>query len=82
MKPTRVWQVILDGNRNIRFGDFERVLAAFGFLLDRQTGSHRIWYHPTLCQRMNVQPQGGRAKPYHVRQLVQLVEAAGLTLDD
>lgn len=31
---------------------------------------------------MNVQPQGGRAKPYQVRQLVQLVEAAGLTLDD
>ena len=64
MKPTRVWQAILDGNRNIRFGDFERLLAAFGFRLDRQTGSHRIRYHPTLCQ------------------LVQLVEAAGLTLDD
>lgn len=31
MKPTRVWQAILDGNRNIRFGDFERLLAAFDF---------------------------------------------------
>jgi predicted RNA binding protein YcfA (HicA-like mRNA interferase family) len=82
MKPTRVWQAILDGNLNIRFGDFERLLAAFGFVLDRQTGSHRIWYHPKLRERMNVQPMGGKAKPYQVRQLVQLVEAAGLTLDD
>jgi predicted RNA binding protein YcfA (HicA-like mRNA interferase family) len=63
MKPTRVWQAILDGNRNIRFGDFERLLAAFGFLLDRQTGSHRIWYHPTLRERMNVQPQGDARSP-------------------
>jgi uncharacterized phage protein (TIGR02218 family) len=35
MKPTRVWQAILDGNRNVRFGDLERLLAAFGFVLDR-----------------------------------------------
>lgn len=67
MKPTRVWQAILDGNRNIRFGDFERLLAAFGFLLDGQAGSHRIWYHLTLRERMNVQPQGGRAKPSPAR---------------
>jgi hypothetical protein len=31
---------------------------------------------------MNVQPMGGKAKRYQARQLVQLVEAAGLTLDD
>ncbi len=82
MRPSRVWQSILDGSRNVRFTDFERPLVAFGFVLDRQTGSHRIWYHPPLRQRMNVQPQGGRATPYQVRQLFQLVEAAGLTLDD
>ena len=82
MKPTRVWQSILAGNRNIRFSDFERLLVAFGFVLDRQTGSHRIWYHPKLRERMNVQPMAGQAKPYQVRQLLQLVEAAGLTIDD
>ena len=68
MKPIRVWQSILDGNRNIRFADFERLPRAFGFRLDRQTGSHRIWYHPATRLRMNVQPQAGKVKPYQVRQ--------------
>lgn len=46
MKPGRTWQAILDGSRNARFADFERLLQAFGFTLDRQSGSHRIWWHP------------------------------------
>jgi len=82
MKPSRVWRAILDGNRNVRFNDFERLLEAFGFARDRQSGSHRIWYHPNVRVRMNVQPHRGNAKPYQVGQLVQLVEANGLKLDD
>jgi hypothetical protein len=31
---------------------------------------------------MNVQPRGGNAKPYQVRQLVEQVEAHGLELRD
>jgi predicted RNA binding protein YcfA (HicA-like mRNA interferase family) len=82
MKATRVWLAILEGNHNVRFADFERLLVAFGFVLDRQTGSHRIWYHPATKARMNVQPRAGKVKPYQARQLVQLVESRGLTLDD
>jgi hypothetical protein len=41
MRPSRTWQAILGGSRNIRFADFERLLQAFGFVLDRQTSSHR-----------------------------------------
>ena len=44
MKASRVWQAILDANRNVRFADFERLLTAFGFVLDRQGSSHRIWF--------------------------------------
>jgi predicted RNA binding protein YcfA (HicA-like mRNA interferase family) len=82
VRPSRTWQAILDGSRNVRFADFERLLQAFGFVLDRQNGSHRIWLHPGSRARMNVQPQGGDAKPYQVRQLVELVETLGLELRD
>jgi hypothetical protein len=37
MRPSRTWQTILDGSRNVRFADFERLLQAFGFVLDRKT---------------------------------------------
>jgi predicted RNA binding protein YcfA (HicA-like mRNA interferase family) len=46
MRPSRTWQAILGGSRNVRFADFERLLQAFGFVPDRQTSSHRIWLHP------------------------------------
>src|SRR3954466_7157091 len=82
MRPSRTWQAILDGNRSLRFAAFERLLRAFGFVLDRQSGSHRIWLHPTARARMNVQPKGGQAKHYQIRQLVELVEIHGLELRD
>jgi len=53
---------------------------AFGFELDRQSGSHRIYRHSALRLRMNIQPEGGKAKLYQIRQLLDLVETHGLRL--
>jgi len=80
MTPARTWQRILDGNRDVRFRDFERPLVAFGFELDRQSGSDRIYRQPALKIRMNIQPEKGNAKAYQIRQLLDLVEANGLQL--
>ena len=82
MKPAKSWERILAGNRNVRFRDFERLLVAFGFELDRQSGSHRIYRHRTLRVRMNVQPDDGQAKPYQIRQLLELSERYGLSLEE
>jgi predicted RNA binding protein YcfA (HicA-like mRNA interferase family) len=62
MKPARTWERIVAGSRDIRFRDFEQLLRAFGFEFDRQSGSDRIWRHPELRVRMNIQPEGGKAK--------------------
>ena len=80
MKAGKTWSHILAGRRNIRFRDFEQLLVAFGFERDRQSGSHRIYRHPALRLRMNVQPEGGNAKIYQIRQLLNLVETNGLRL--
>ena len=50
------------------------------FQFDRQSGSHRIYRHPELRVRMNIQPEGGKAKLYQIRQLLELVETYGLRL--
>jgi predicted RNA binding protein YcfA (HicA-like mRNA interferase family) len=80
MKPAKTWEHIIAGRRNIRFRDFEQLLAAFGFEFDRQSGSHRIYRHPSTRLRMNVQPEKGKAKLYQIRQLLDLVETHGLRL--
>ncbi len=46
----------------MRFTDFERVLKAFGFVLDRINGSHHIYKHPDVPRRISIQPRGGAGK--------------------
>jgi len=54
---------------SLRFADFEALLAASGWLLRRQRGSHRLWYSPQ-GYRLPIQNENGQAKPYQVRQFL------------
>ena len=60
------------------------VLAeAFGFTLTRTRGSHRVLKRAGLFDYLNVQPdKNGMAKAYQVRQLLDIVEAHGLSLEE
>jgi len=59
-----------------------RLAMAFGFVLARVSGSHHIMRHPAFATLLNLQNVGGHAKPYQVRQLLELVERYSLTLED
>jgi predicted RNA binding protein YcfA (HicA-like mRNA interferase family) len=76
VRPQKLLSRIVDGStKNISFDEFCALIEALGFELDRTRGSHRLYYHPTLGERLNVQPlKGGDAKPYQIRQLLRLVE--------
>ncbi len=67
---------------NVRFTDAQRLAEALGFELDRVRGSHHIYRHPAIGQRINLQAHGGQAKPYQLRQLLDLVERHALRLKD
>lgn len=64
----------------MRFSDFERILGAFGFTLDRISGSHHLYAHPKVPRRLSIQPRGGQAKPYQIDQFLDIVEEFGLEL--
>lgn len=83
MNPKRLWERIQQGNvHNIDFKDFVRLVAAFGFEFKRQRGSHQIYRHPRVEDKLNLQPlRDGSAKPYQVRAFASLVIQNGLTLD-
>jgi predicted RNA binding protein YcfA (HicA-like mRNA interferase family) len=56
--------------RVISFRDFERLLAACGFVHERTRGSHRAYKHPHVPELLTVQPQGKDARPYQVRKFI------------
>ena len=58
-----------------------RLVEAFGFRLDRISGSHHIYVHPAVDELVNLQEVKGEAKPYQVRQFLQLIERYNLTLE-
>jgi hypothetical protein len=44
------------------------------------SGSHHIFAHEGVRELVNLQDVGGKAKPYQVRQLLDLVERYNLSL--
>jgi len=66
---------------NVRFDDLFGLLVRVGFKLRGTSGSHQIYRHATrpALPLMNLQrPAGGKAKPYQVRQVLEVIEANGL----
>ncbi len=81
VKKEKLYQRLVNNQKNVRFGDFVAVLTAFGFTLNRVTGSHQIYDHPDVPQSVSIQPdRNGKAKPYQVRQFLKLVEKYDLEL--
>jgi predicted RNA binding protein YcfA (HicA-like mRNA interferase family) len=83
VKSARLYQRLLDNpSQLIAFRDFERLLTAFGFAVDRTVGSHRQYVHPRLPRPLPVQPEGKDAKRYQVREFLELVERYGLHIEE
>ena len=58
---------------NVRFSDLQRVLVRLGFV-ERVRGDHFIYSRQGVVEIMNLQAlPGGKAKPYQVKQMRQLV---------
>ena len=67
--------------RGLSFREFERLLAAFGFVLDRTVGSHRHYVHARVPDVLTVLPVGKAVKPYLVRLFLAMVDEYGLGFD-
>ena len=82
MTARKIHEKLLSGSRSVRFHDISKLSTAFGFRLDRISGSHHIFRHPTGLM-LNLQPdRNGQAKPYQIRQLLELVEENRLSLEE
>ena len=80
MKPQKVLEQILGGSKNVRFQNLIKLAEAYGFELSRVSGSHHIFVHPEIDELLNLQNVKGKAKPYQMRQLLNLVEQHNLQM--
>ena len=82
MRPSKTLERIQAGARDLRFRDVLSLAQALGFELARVSGSHHILRHPGFPELLNLQDVHGSAKPYQVKQLMELVARYSLTLED
>ena len=61
-----------DSDANIRFEELCHLLQAKGFRL-RVNGSHHIFTQTGVMERINLQREGAKAKPYQVRQVRKIL---------
>lgn len=75
-------RLLANPRQTIVFRDFERLLRAFGFELARTKGSHRQYVHPKIPRPLPVQPEAKDAKPYQVREFLELIEEYSLYIGE
>jgi predicted RNA binding protein YcfA (HicA-like mRNA interferase family) len=61
-----------DSDTNVRFEELCHLLQAKGFRL-RVNGSHHIFTMTGVMERINLQREGAKAKPYQVRQVRKIL---------
>ena len=81
-RKEKLLQKVLSGSRNVRFGDMVTLVNAFGFRLSRTSGSHHIFSHPGISELINLQEVHGQAKPYQIKQFLNLIERYNLTMEE
>lgn len=81
MRPSRLLHRLQAGHLyNVKFRDVLRLAEACGFRITRVRGSHHILTHERIDEQLNLQDVGGEAKPYQIRQLLDLIRQYDLEL--
>jgi len=82
VKKRKLLEKAVTSPKDIRFSEMVGLVKAFGFRLSRVSGSHHIFVHPDVKELVNIQNVRGKAKPYQIRQFLQLVEWYNLELEE
>lgn len=80
MKPEKLIRSARNSPASLHFTDLCKLAEAFGFVFQRQKGSHRVYSHDGSKQIMNFQNDHGKAKAYQVRQLLDCIDRHQLRL--
>ena len=70
----KILSSVLSGKQdsNINFKDLQNLIKSLGFK-ERIKGDHFIYKHDKYIERIVIQPNGNKAKPYQVKQVRQII---------
>ncbi len=68
-------------DKNINFEEFRNLLLRMGFE-ERIKGSHHVLTKEGVEEILNLQPKSGKAKPYQVKQVRNIIVKYQLNLDE
>ena len=73
-KFEKLMQKLLFGfsDRNMGFDELKSILSKLEFE-ERIKGSHHIYFKEGIDEIINLQPSNGKAKPYQVKQVRELI---------
>ena len=73
------YDIVMSGisDSNIRFIDVRNLLLSYGFR-ERVKGDHFIYKRDDIPERINIQPNGNKAKAYQIKQVRLIFEKYGL----
>ena len=78
MKKRKLYEELKRNPKNIRFQKICKIAEVFGFKKRKGKGSHHIFIHPYVKELLNFQNVSGKAKPYQVKQLINIIVKYGL----
>jgi hypothetical protein len=82
MKKRNLLRKAISKPAALKFREVSRLAEAYGYRLNRISGSHHIYEHPRATRPLNFQNVRGMAKAYQVRQLLRDVEEFNLTFEE
>ena len=74
MSVEKILEKLLRGesDANLRFSELCQLLQVKGFRM-RVSGSHHIFTRPGVRERINLQREGSKAKPYQAKQVRKIL---------
>jgi len=78
MKRSDHYALLKENQNSIRFNQLCHAAETFGFKFRGGKGSHRIFVRVGIPEMLNFQNVDGKAKPYQVKQLCNIIEKYSL----
>lgn len=81
-KLKKLYERVLNNPQDVRFSDICKLSELFGFSFKGGKGSHRAYTREGIDVILNFQNVNGKAKPYQVRQLLNIVADFNLEINE
>jgi predicted RNA binding protein YcfA (HicA-like mRNA interferase family) len=82
MNKHKLLAKIYNSNKNVSYSDFVTLIEAFGFRYTHTKGSHNYYTHKDIPNVVCIQSRKGEAKPYQIRQFMDLIKEHELRLEE